>query len=463
MFFGNKNEDPHEHISNIADIVDLFHSPGVSKDQVMLMAFPFTLKGRSRQWMKRLFVFQVDFVVLDMKKDHKIPIILGRPFLATANAMIDVFNKKISFEVGNETITFDLEKSMRFPPSDDDTYHSTDIIDLSILEHISGDLEPEYEDYTKPTLFAATMFEGEKPTTKLKDLPSHLEYAFLNNNQEFPVIISSLLSSQEKELLLGVLTKHKSALAWRKLNDATRKDHFPLPFIDQMLERLSGNEYYCFLDGFSGYFQIPLAPEDQEKPPHVVLIGHLAIGEMPLRLCNAPAIFQRFITTIFHDMCKDFMEVFMDDFFVFGNSFDSCLNNLSKMLARCEESNLVLNWEKCHFMVKEGIVLGHKISKAGIEEFTIEIMDKKGMENLAADHLSRLENPELEELDEDAIRDSLPDEHLMVINIKEVRNKGLWIARILKTLVLMVLSIIHSIFNPSHAYIWESDILDLID
>ncbi|GJU49554.1 reverse transcriptase domain-containing protein [Tanacetum coccineum] len=277
------------------------------------------------------------------------------------------------------------------------------------------------------------MFEGEKPTTKLKDLPSHLEYAFLDNNQEFHVIISSLLSSQEKELLLGVLTKHKSALAWRvsdikvkveivklldagliysifdslwvslihvvpkkggitvvtnndnelvltrtvtgwrvcidyrKLNDATRKDHFPLPFIDQMLERLSGNEYYCFLDGFSGYFQIPLAPEDQEKTTFTCPYRTFAYRRMPFGLCNAPAIFQRFITAIFHDMCKYFMEVFMDDFSVFGNSFDSPLNNLSKMLARFEETNLVLNWEKCHFMVKEGIVLGHKISKAGIE------------------------------------------------------------------------------------------------
>ncbi|GJT94046.1 reverse transcriptase domain-containing protein [Tanacetum coccineum] len=88
---------------------------------------------------------------------------------------------------------------------------------------------------------------------------------------------------------------------------------------------------------------------------------------MPFRLCNAPTTFQRCMTAIFHDMCKDFMEVFMDDFSVFRNSFRTCLNNLSKMLARCEETNLVLNWEKCHFMVKEGIVLGHNISKAGIE------------------------------------------------------------------------------------------------
>ncbi|GKF39915.1 reverse transcriptase domain-containing protein [Tanacetum coccineum] len=70
---------------------------------------------------------------------------------------------------------------------------------------------------------------------------------------------------------------------------------------------------------------------------------------------------------IFHDMIEMTMEVFMDDFSVFGDSFDSCLSNLEKMLKRCEDTNLVLNWEKCHFMYREGIVLGHKISKSGIE------------------------------------------------------------------------------------------------
>ncbi|GJS84051.1 putative nucleotidyltransferase, ribonuclease H [Tanacetum coccineum] len=88
---------------------------------------------------------------------------------------------------------------------------------------------------------------------------------------------------------------------------------------------------------------------------------------MPFELCNAPASFQRCMTAIFHDMVEDFMEGFMDDFLVFGNSFDHCLKNLDKMLARCEETNLVLNWEKYHFMVKEGIVLGHKILRKGIE------------------------------------------------------------------------------------------------
>ncbi|GJW97384.1 reverse transcriptase domain-containing protein [Tanacetum coccineum] len=84
-------------------------------------------------------------------------------------------------------------------------------------------------------------------------------------------------------------------------------------------------------------------------------------------LCNAPATFQRCMTEIFHDMMEDFMEVFMDDFLIFGNSFDCYLANLDRMLARCEETNLVLNWKKCHFMIKEGIVLRHKISGTGIE------------------------------------------------------------------------------------------------
>ncbi|GKB50130.1 DNA-directed DNA polymerase [Tanacetum coccineum] len=163
------------------------------------------------------------------------------------------------------------------------------------------------------------------------------------------------------------VTGWRVCIDYHKLNDATRKDHFSLPFIDQMLERLCGNKYYCFLDGFSGFFQIPISPEDQEKTTFTCPYGTFAYRRMPFGLCNAPATFQRCMTAIFHDMVEDFMEVFMDDFSVFDNSFDCFLANLDRMLARCEETNLVLNWEKCHFIVKEGIVLGHKISGAGIK------------------------------------------------------------------------------------------------
>ncbi|GKE02496.1 reverse transcriptase domain-containing protein [Tanacetum coccineum] len=137
--------------------------------------------------------------------------------------------------------------------------------------------------------------------------------------------------------------------------------------MDQMLERLAGNEYYCFLDGFSRYFQMPIDPQDQEKTTFTCPYGMFAYRCMPFGLCNAPSTFQRCMMAIFHDMIEETIKVFMDDFSVFGDSFSSSLSHLDKILKRYEDTNLVLNWEKCHFMVKEGIVLGHKISKSRIE------------------------------------------------------------------------------------------------
>nr|GFB20482.1 DNA-directed DNA polymerase [Tanacetum cinerariifolium] len=215
----------------------------------------------------------------------------------------------------------------------------------------------------------------EPPELELKELPSHLEYSFLDESNKLPIIIAKDLKDVEKEALIKVLKSHKQAIAWkisdikgidprfythnilmeedykpavqsqrrggitvvanenneliptrlvtgwrvcidyRKLNDATRKDHFPLPFMDQMLERLAGNKFYCFLDGFLRYFQILTDPQDQEKTTFTCPYGTFAYRRMPFGLFNAP----------------------------------------------------VLNWKKCHFMCKEGIVLGHKISKSGIE------------------------------------------------------------------------------------------------
>ena len=162
-------------------------------------------------------------------------------------------------------------------------------------------------------------------------------------------------------------TGWRVCIDYRKLNAMTRKDHFPLPFIDQMLERLAGHACYCFLDGYSGYNQIPIAPEDQEKTTFTCPFGTFAYRRMPFGLCNAPGTFQRCMISIFSDMVGRFLEVFMDDFSVFGSTFEECLHHLSLVLVRCKEKNLVLNWEKCHFMVRKGIVLGHVISESGIE------------------------------------------------------------------------------------------------
>ncbi len=110
-----------------------------------------------------------------------------------------------------------------------------------------------------------------------------------------------------------------------------------------------------------------LSFDDQLKTTFISPYGLHAYRRIPFGLCNAPATFQRCMSAIFHGFCEEIVEVFMDDFSVYGTSFDNCLHNLDKVLQRCEETNLVLNWEKCHFMVNEGIVLGHKISERGIE------------------------------------------------------------------------------------------------
>nr|GEY58078.1 reverse transcriptase domain-containing protein [Tanacetum cinerariifolium] len=287
--------------------------------------------------------------------------------------------------------------------------------------------------------------EDEPPEVELKELPHHLEYAFLGDNGKWPVIRAKDLNSNEKNDLINVLKTQKKAIAWkltdikgidpefcshkilleedyspkvqsqrrvnrkihdvikkeveklldtgliyhisdspwvspihcvpkkggmtvikndenelvptrlvtgwrvyidyRKLNEATRKDHFPLPFMDHMFEH----------------------PKDQEKTTFTCPYGTFAYKRMPFGLSNAPGTFQRCMMVIFQDMIEKTMEVFMDDFSVFENSFSTYLTNLENMLKRYEDTKLALNWEKSHFMVKECIVLGHKISKKGVE------------------------------------------------------------------------------------------------
>ncbi|CAM8975388.1 unnamed protein product [Rhodiola kirilowii] len=163
------------------------------------------------------------------------------------------------------------------------------------------------------------------------------------------------------------VTGWRMCIDYRKSNKATRKDHFPLPFIVQMLERLAKHKFFCYLNGYSGFFQIPIHPEDKEKTTFTCPFGTFTYRHMPFGLCNAPATFQCCMMAIFSDFLENTMEVFMDDFSVYGSSFDSCLSNLTDVLRRCVDTNLGLNWEKCHFMVQEGIVLGHMVSNRGIE------------------------------------------------------------------------------------------------
>ncbi|GJV74612.1 reverse transcriptase domain-containing protein [Tanacetum coccineum] len=461
------------------------------------------------------FYFPADFVVLDFIADPRVPLILGRPFLRTAHALIDVYEGEITLRNDDQSLTLKCGDTPSISYNNLESLKKVDLIDVTCEEYSQEVLgfsdeiaysnpSPEYDPIvsnSSPTLtpFGDSDFllleeadtflaladdptspevdeayydpEGdilllesllnsdpspslnqesylpeikkelkvcksaessidEPPEVELKDLPPHLEYAFLADNNKLPVIIAKDLSDDEKTALIKVLKSRKQAIAWklsdikginpefcshkilmeddyepavqhqrrvnpkihdvikkeveklldagliypisdspwvspvhcvpkkggmtvvtnddnelvptrlvtgwrvcidyRKLNEATRKDHFPLPFMDQMLERLAGNEYYCFLDGFSGYFQIPIDPNDQEKTTFTCPYGTFAYRRMPFGLCNAPGTFQRCMMAIFHDMIEKTMEVFMDDFSVFGNSFSTCLTNLEK-------------------------------------------------------------------------------------------------------------------------------------
>ena len=178
----------------------------------------------------------------------------------------------------------------------------------------------------------------------------------------------TVVANEYNELIpTRVTTGWRVCIDYRKLNAGTRKDHFPLPFVDQMLERVTGHEFYCFLDGYSGYNQIEIALEDQEKTMFTCPFGTFAFRKMPFGFCNAPGTFQRCMMGIFSDMIEHILEIFMVDFSVFRDSCEGCLENLRRVLERCQEKNLVLNWEKCYFMVTQGIVLRHIVSREGIE------------------------------------------------------------------------------------------------
>ena len=192
----------------------------------------------------------------------------------------------------------------------------------------------------------------------------------------------TVVENSKNELITQrTVTGWRMCIDYRKLNKATKKDHFPLPFIDEMLERLAKHSYFCFLDGYSGYHQIPIHPKDQNKTTFTCPYGTYAYRWMSFGLCNAPASFQRCMMSIFSDMIEEIMEVFMDDFSVYGTTFDHCLENLDRVLQRCQEKDLILNWEKCQFMVREGIVLRRRLKS--LNNFRLPSMWKESEASLA--------------------------------------------------------------------------------
>ncbi|GJR48968.1 reverse transcriptase domain-containing protein [Tanacetum coccineum] len=680
------------------------------------------------------FQFLADFVVVDFEPDPRVPLILGRCFLKTSRALIDVYEGEITLRVGKEAITFNLDQTSRYTANYNHmTANRIDVIDMASEEYSQevlgfsdsvayGNPSPYYDPIvsnSSPTLtpfgdsdfllleeanafiaiddepisreIDATYYDpegdilileallnsdplpplpnhkdyspgirkelkvveaktvkssiDEPPEVELKDLPPHLEYAFLEGDDKLPVIIAKDLKDEEKAALIKVLKSHKRAIAWklsdikgvdpefcthkilmeedyeptvqsqrrvnpkihdvikkeveklldagliypisdspwvspvhcvpkkggitvvknddndliptrlvtgwrvcidyRKLNEATRKDHFPLPFMDQMLERLAGNQYYCFLDGFSGYFQIPIDPKDQEKTTFTCPYGTFAYRRMPFGLCNAPGTCNVYcmIGIFFHVNDRKTMEVDVETPFVpklgekshfmgrkhcfetqkiksgievdrakaeviaklphpttvkgvrsFLGHAEECIESFNTLKRKLTEAPILIapDWDLPFELMCDasdfaiGAVLGQRknkhfqpihyasktmseaqahytttekellavvyafekfrsylvlsksivytdhsaindcIAKARLmrwilllQEFDVEIRDKKGAENLAADHLSRLENPHQNEFENKEITETFPLETLGSVALRD--------------------------------------------
>ncbi|KAK1646483.1 hypothetical protein QYE76_064288 [Lolium multiflorum] len=351
--------------------------------------------------------YHADFLVLGSAASDHCPIIFGRPFLNTCGAIIDCKKEKILTRFAGEPYEFNFSKFTKTPykadlPSNDFKMEQCASIVLVPNNPLQQHLEnSESEAFRKerdeleeiflrqPILkhdlpvedLGTTPPPKEDPVFDLKPLPDNLKYAHIDDKKIYPVIISSKLSEIEEERLLEILKKHRGAIGYT-LDDlkgispsicqhAINMEDDAKPVVEHQrrlipkMKEVVRNEVLKLLEAGIIY---PIADSRWVSPVHCVpKKGGMTVVPND----NDELIPQRIVvgcmSAIFHGFCESIVEVFMDDFSVYGNSFDNCLRNLDKVLQRCEETNLVLNWEKCHFMVNEGIVLGHKISERGIE------------------------------------------------------------------------------------------------
>ncbi|KAH9685156.1 hypothetical protein KPL70_013841 [Citrus sinensis] len=311
-----------------------------------------------------------------------IPIILGRPFLATADAHIQCRTGNMQLSFDNMTMELNIFNIAKQPHNADDGIVDVDLIEALVDDTFLSNLSDD------PLQTCLTYFGLDFDIDRSVDeVNALLDSAPSMDTNKWKLRVEQLAPSEKK-----LIPSSESPL---------KLELKPLP--NTLKYAFLGEESLC--------------------------------RRMPFGLCNAPAIFQRCMLSIFSDMVERFLEVFMDDFSVFGDSFDQCLHHLTVVLQRCIEKNLVLNWEKCHFMVKEGIVLGHIISSKGIEidkakedlisnlpspktvreELDLEFKDKKGTKNIVAYHLSRYHFDTITE--PLTLNESFLDEQLMSVEV----------------------------------------------
>ena len=154
---------------------------------------------------------------------------------------------------------------------------------------------------------------------------------------------------------------------YRRLNDITMKDAYPLPFIDESLDKLNGAKWFSTLDMNSGYWQIELDPDDKHKTAFATRQGLYEFNVMPFGLCNAPATFERLLETVMLGLQWHVCLIYLDDIIVYGSTFDIMIKNLSIVFDRLEKAGLKLKARKCTLFARQVKYLGHVISDKGVD------------------------------------------------------------------------------------------------
>ncbi|RVX06325.1 Retrovirus-related Pol polyprotein from transposon 412 [Vitis vinifera] len=363
------------------------------------------------------FYYPVDFIVLDtdptVKEANLVLIILGRPFLATSNAIINCRNGLMQLTFGNMTLDLNIfyMSKKQITPEEEEGPEELCIIDTLVEEHCKAN--------------SSTSKKIESSSTRgvraevLKLLQVGIIYPISDSPWVSPTQvvpkksgITVVQNEKGEEVTTRLTSGWRVCIDYRKLNAVTRKDHFPLPFIDQVLERVSGHPFYCFLDGL--------------------------FRENAFCLCNAPATFQRCMLSIFSDMVERIMEVFMDDITVYGGivlghiisekgievdkakvelivklpspttvkgvrqflGHAGCQNSFDQLKKFLTTTPIVRapNWQLPFELICDasdfavGAVLGQREDGKPYviyyAKFDLQIKDKKGVENVVADHLS---------------------------------------------------------------------------
>ncbi|CAN6685993.1 unnamed protein product [Malus baccata var. baccata] len=323
------------------------------------------------------FYLPADFIVLDMEEDKEVPLILGRPFMATARTLIDVEAGTLTLRVQGESVVFKLFEAIKRPLELEECFH-VDVLDGIVHANFaSRSSNDELLGVHKQPLLPSS---NQASKLELKLLPSHLKYAHLEVNETLHIIIAADLNDMEEDKLLRVLPKYQDFLGWtltdikgispalcmhRLFMEAGTKPIVKAQRrLNPIMKEVVRVEVMKLLDTGIIY---PISKSKWVSPTQVVpkKTGITVVKNdnnelMPTRMTTGWRMVQP-NSIAPEDQEKTTFTC------PFGSSFDICLDNLSLLLERCRETNLVLNWEKCHFMVKHGIVLGHLISSKGIE------------------------------------------------------------------------------------------------